>query len=62
MPQAEEQEDDDQAVEAAEDHRQRDQPGQQPPHHAVAPEDGQTHARHERPVVSIEGRASLSER
>jgi hypothetical protein len=31
MPQAEEQEDDDQAVQAARDHGQRDQPIKQPP-------------------------------
>src|SRR5450759_3101517 len=40
MPQAEEQEDDDQAVQAVQDHEQRDQPIKQPPQYAVVSEDG----------------------
>ena len=62
MPEAEDQEDDDQAVEATQDHPQDDQSRQHPPHRAVASEDSQAHARHDGPVMSIEGRASLSGR
>jgi hypothetical protein len=58
MPQAEEQNDDGEGVQAARDHGQRDQPRQQRPKHAVVNAEGQEPARDDRPIVSIVGRAS----
>src|SRR5664280_238467 len=56
MPEAEEQEDDDKAVQAAQDHRQRDQPRHQLPHHAVAPGGTQAHARQDGPAARLVNR------